>query len=71
MAVDVADPSVRNTSFDQLSRAYEQLVAGMVDGGVDVVMVDCAFDTLNVKAPLNAMEQVRIRAVVAEEFVLG
>ena len=60
VAIDVADPSVRNTDFDELSAAYGELVAGMVDGGVDLVMVDCAFDTLNVKAALYAVEKVDV-----------
>ena len=53
----VNDPSYRNTSFDQLVTAYTEAINGLVDGGVDILMVETIFDTLNAKAALFAIER--------------
>ncbi len=54
---EVNDPSFRNTSFDQLVAAYTEAVNGLVDGGVDILLVETIFDTLNAKAALFAIER--------------
>jgi len=54
---EVNDPSFRNTSFDQLVTAYTEAVNGLVDGGVDILLVETIFDTLNAKAALFAIER--------------
>ena len=54
---EVNDPGFRNTSFDQLVEAYTQAIAGLVNGGSDILMVETIFDTLNAKAALFAIEQ--------------
>ena len=56
MSPDVSDPSHRNVDFDQLVDAYKEQVCGLVDGGVDILMIETVFDTLNCKAALFAMQ---------------
>ncbi|MEO8144092.1 MAG: methionine synthase [Betaproteobacteria bacterium] len=53
---DVNDPGFRNVSFDALVTAYTDALRGLMDGGVDVVLVETIFDTLNAKAALFAIE---------------
>src|SRR6185436_10495509 len=52
---DVNDPGFRNTSFDGLVAAYREAARGLLDGGVDVLLVETVFDTLNAKAALFAL----------------
>ena len=49
------DPSDRNVTFDELVEAYFEQVVGLVDGGVDILMVETVFDTLNAKAAVYAI----------------
>jgi 5-methyltetrahydrofolate--homocysteine methyltransferase len=53
---DVNDPGYRNISFDQLVDAYGEALRGLLDGGVDLILVETVFDTLNAKAALFAIE---------------
>ncbi|NRR34334.1 methionine synthase [Oxalobacteraceae bacterium] len=53
---DVNDPAARNVTFDQLVKAYHEQVQGLVEGGVDVLLVETIFDTLNCKAALFAID---------------
>lgn len=55
---DVNDPGKRNTSFDELWIAYQDAVEGLIEGGVDLILVETIFDTLNAKAALFAIEDV-------------
>ncbi|MEQ8736896.1 MAG: homocysteine S-methyltransferase family protein [Rhodospirillaceae bacterium] len=55
---DVNDPGKRNTTFDELRGAYEEAVEGLIEGGVDMILVETVFDTLNAKAALFAIEDV-------------
>ncbi len=55
---DVNDPGYRNTSFDKLVTAYEHQAEALIDGGVDILLVETIFDTLNAKAALFAVENV-------------
>ncbi len=52
----VHDPAFRAVSFDQLVRAYHDQVCGLIDGGVDLLLIETVFDTLNAKAALFAVE---------------
>lgn len=54
---DVNDPGARNVTFDALCEAYHEQVAGLVEGGADVLLVETIFDTLNAKAALFAIER--------------
>ncbi|MBV9657429.1 MAG: homocysteine S-methyltransferase family protein [Verrucomicrobia bacterium] len=53
---DVNDPGARDVTFDQVCAAYTEQVRGLLDGGVDVLLVETIFDTLNAKAALFAIE---------------
>ena len=53
---DVNDPAFRNISFDQLVEAYRQSTHALVEGGVDLIMIETIFDTLNAKAAIYAVE---------------
>jgi len=54
---DVNDPGFRNVTFDQLRIAYLEAIDGLVQGGVDILMVETIFDTLNAKAALFAIAE--------------
>ncbi|MFJ1468076.1 methionine synthase [Massilia orientalis] len=54
---DVNDPAARNVTFDQLVTAYYEQVDALVEGGVDLLLVETIFDTLNCKAALFAIDQ--------------
>jgi len=58
MSPDVNDPGFRNVTFDQLAVAYAEQTAALIDGGVDLLMVETVFDTLNCKAALYAIRRV-------------
>jgi 5-methyltetrahydrofolate--homocysteine methyltransferase len=47
---DVNNPGFRNVSFDDLREAYKEQVRGLMDGGVDIILIETIFDTLNAKA---------------------
>jgi 5-methyltetrahydrofolate--homocysteine methyltransferase len=55
MSPDVNRPGYRATSFDELVEAYSEQVKGLVEGGVDLLLVETVFDTLNCKAALFAI----------------
>ncbi|RDK87550.1 methionine synthase (B12-dependent) [Enterobacillus tribolii] len=53
---DVNDPAYRNITFDQLVSAYRESTRALVEGGVDLIMIETIFDTLNAKAAIYAVE---------------
>nr|WP_293302886.1 homocysteine S-methyltransferase family protein [Allomuricauda sp.] len=59
MSPDVNDPGFRAISFDELREAYKQQVEALLDGGSDLLLVETIFDTLNAKAALFAIEEVK------------
>ena len=59
MSPDVNDPGYRAVTFDDLRIAYKQQVEALIDGGSDVLLVETIFDTLNAKAALFAIEEVK------------
>jgi len=59
MSPDVNDPGFRAVSFDELRVAYKQQAEALLDGGVDILLVETIFDTLNAKAALFAIEEVK------------
>ena len=58
MSPDVSDPAYRAVTYLDLYSAYKEQVDALVDGGVDIVLFETTFDTLNVKAGLEAAETV-------------
>ena len=59
MSPDVNDPGFRAVTFDELRMAYKEQVEALVDGGADILLVETVFDTLNAKAALFAIEEVK------------
>ena len=57
MSPDVADPAARNITYDQLYDAYFDQVCGLMEGGVDILLFETVFDTLNLKAGLAAAHE--------------
>ena len=55
---DVNRPGYRAVSFDDMVKAYKQQVEALIDGGVDILLVETVFDTLNAKAGLFAIQEV-------------
>ncbi len=56
MSADVADPAAREVTFRQLVDAYTAQVEGLLEGGVDILLIETVFDTLNAKAALYAID---------------
>jgi 5-methyltetrahydrofolate--homocysteine methyltransferase len=56
LSPNVNDPGFRATTFDELVVAYTEQVKGLIDGGVDLLLVETIFDTLNAKAALFAIQ---------------
>lgn len=57
MSRDVDDPAARAVTFDELVVAYREQIRGLMDGGVDVLLIETIFDTLNAKAATFAAEE--------------
>jgi len=55
---DVNNPGFRNVDFDALVEAYSTQVRGLIEGGVDLILIETVFDTLNAKAAGFAVEEV-------------
>jgi 5-methyltetrahydrofolate--homocysteine methyltransferase len=58
LSPDVNDPGFRNISFDELVAGYAQAARALIDGGVDILLIETVFDTLNAKAALFAVRGV-------------
>ncbi len=59
MSPDVNDPGFRAISFKELKKAYKQQAKALIEGGVDVLLVETVFDTLNAKAALFAIDELK------------
>ncbi|MDP4211792.1 MAG: homocysteine S-methyltransferase family protein [Bacteroidota bacterium] len=57
LSPDVNNPGFRSVSFDEVSGAYYEQVKGLVDGGVDLLLIETIFDTLNAKAAIFAIKK--------------
>lgn len=55
---DVENPGFRNISFDELFSSYKEQIEGLMDGGVDLLLIETVFDTLNARAAIVAAEAV-------------
>jgi 5-methyltetrahydrofolate--homocysteine methyltransferase len=55
---DVNDAGFRNITFDELKTAYAEAVRGLMEGGVDILLLETIFDTLNAKAAIFAIEEI-------------
>ena len=59
MSPDVNDPGFRAVDFDDLVKTYREQVLGLINGGADLLLVETIFDTLNAKAALFAIEEIK------------
>src|ERR671927_57619 len=57
LSPDVNNPAFRNVTFDELKEAYKEAARGLVDGGVDLLLIETIFDTLNAKAAIFAIKE--------------
>jgi type III secretion protein N (ATPase) len=57
LSPDVNNPGYRSVSFDEVANAYYEQVKGLVDGGVDLLLIETIFDTLNAKAAIYAIKK--------------
>src|SRR5204863_6000516 len=57
LSPDVNDPGFRAVTFDQIKQSYRDQIDALLDGGVDLLLVETVFDTLNAKAALFAIEE--------------
>ncbi len=57
LSPDVTNPGFRAVTFDEVASAYYEQVSGLVEGGVDVLLIETIFDTLNAKAAIYAIKK--------------
>ncbi len=58
MSPDVSDPAYRAVTFDELRSAYKEQIDALLEGGIDILLIETIFDTLNAKAAIYAAEEV-------------
>ncbi len=58
MSSDVSNPAARELTYDQLFEAYHEQMEALVEGGVDVILIETIFDTLNAKVAIDAAQRV-------------
>ncbi len=58
LSPDVNNPALRNVTFDDLADDYRLATEGLIDGGVDIILIETIFDTLNAKAAIYAVKSV-------------
>jgi len=68
---DVNNPAYRSATFDEVRSAFKDQVRGLVDGGVDLLLVETIFDTLNAKAALVAIDELRAERGVVPPLMLS
>ncbi len=72
LSPDVNDPGYRAITFDDLRIAYKLQAEALIDGGVDILLVETVFDTLNAKAALFAIEEIKeVRGIDIPVMVSG
>lgn len=57
LSPDVNDPGFRKVNFDDLKKGYYEQLKGLIDGGVDIILIETVFDTLNCKAAIAAVSE--------------
>ena len=71
LAPDISAPAERPYSYDEMVASYREQVEALIEGGVDLLLIETAFDALNVKAALYAVEQVQERFPVIVSVSVG
>lgn len=68
---DVSNPAYRAVTFDELSQAYAEQIDALIEGGVDIILIETIFDTLNAKAAVFAAEEVFARRGIVLPIMLS
>ena len=71
MSPDVSNPAQRDMTYDELLLAYEEQMEGLIKGGVDAILIETIFDTLNAKVAIDAAMQVMQRLGMALPIMLS
>ena len=71
MSPDVTNPAARDLTYDQLLEAYEEQADGLIEGGVDALLIETIFDTLNAKVAIDAVDRVMARRGVRLPIMLS
>ena len=71
MSPDVNNPGFRNISFDELQNDYEISINALIDSGVDLIMIETIFDTLNAKAALMALKKIERKKNIKLSLMLS
>ena len=71
LSPDVNDPGFRNVNFDQLVAAYEEATLALIEGGVDLILIETIFDTLNAKAAIFAVENAFEKSGITLPLILS
>ena len=71
MSPDVTNPAARDLTYDQLLEAYEEQADGLIEGGVDALLIETIFDTLNAKVAIDAVDRVMVRRGVRLPIMLS
>lgn len=66
LSPDVNNPGYRAVTFDEVAAAYTEQIKGLVDGGVDIILIETIFDTLNAKAAIYAAKNYFRQNAIAE-----
>jgi 5-methyltetrahydrofolate--homocysteine methyltransferase len=66
LSPDVNNPGYRAVTFDEVAAAYEEQVRGLAEGGVDILLVETIFDTLNAKAAIYAIKKLTRQSRIPE-----
>lgn len=71
LSPDVNDPGLRLVNFDDLTAAYREATLGLLAGGADIIMIETVFDTLNAKAALFAVNEIKTEQNLATPVMVS
>ncbi len=71
LSPDVNDPGLRKVTFDDLAEAYGEATRALISGGVDLLLVETIFDTLNAKAAIYAIEKLRAKGFAVPPVMIS
>ena len=71
LASNMTDPSSRTTTFDEMAAAYEEQAEALIEGGVDMLLLETCFDALNAKAAIYAIERINERRGTAMPLMVS
>ena len=71
MSPDVSDPAKRELTYDELLAAYEEQADALIEGGVDALLIETIFDTLNAKVAIDAVSRVMARRGITLPIMLS